>query len=141
ARQNPEAFNLMVANTEHHLGCLYGDLGRYKETEKCLIEALNIKKNLAKTNPEAFLPELAASQNILAVLYHRLNRSEEGKRWFSSSWYSKACFESLKKNKKKSLGLLKNAIEFDEKYRKLAKIDENFDNIRDSKEFRKLIEK
>ncbi|MGB5912382.1 MAG: hypothetical protein WBH31_14410 [Promethearchaeia archaeon] len=52
---------------------------------------------------------------------------------------NKACIESLRDNKEKSLEYLIKAIDLDKKYIDSAKSDEDFDNIRDSKEFKDLI--
>jgi len=58
---------------------------------------------------------------------------------YGYAWYNKACIESLRNNKQKSIEYLKNAIELDKYYKKNAKKDEDFKIIRNSKEFKKLI--
>ncbi len=55
------------------------------------------------------------------------------------AYYNKACIESKKNNKDEALNLLKKAIEFDAGYKIIAKKDSDFDNIRDSDEFKDLI--
>jgi len=55
------------------------------------------------------------------------------------AWYNKVYLESLRNNKKKSIEFLKKAIDLDKKYIGDAKTEEDFDNIRNSKEFKELI--
>ncbi len=56
-------------------------------------------------------------------------------------WYNIACAQSRKNNKNRALQCLKKAIGFNkEKYISLARNDEDFDNIRDSEDFRKLLD-
>jgi len=51
------------------------------------------------------------------------------------------CLESKRNNREKSVEFLKKAIDLDKKYLGMAKTDEDFDNIRNSKEFKELLEK
>ena len=52
-------------------------------------------------------------------------------------WYSKACLESARENKEKSIGFLKKAIKLDKKYIEEAKTnDDYFDNLKDSNVFK-----
>ena len=55
------------------------------------------------------------------------------------AWYNKARLESLRKNLEESIKSLKNAIEFDHSFWEKAIIEHEFDNIRNTLEFRKLI--
>jgi len=59
---------------------------------------------------------------------------------YKDAWYNKACIESLQNNKDKALEHLKKAINLDDKYKESAKADSDFNNIRDSQEFKELIE-
>ncbi len=58
----------------------------------------------------------------------------------ASSYYNKACIESLRNNKAEAFDFLKRAIDLDEEYRNKAKTDKDFNNIREEDEFRLLIE-
>jgi len=121
---------------------------RLNNTEKFYIEILEIYKKLAEKKPDVYLPKLANTQNNLGVLYLYLKRYEKAVNFFDKAleidsndglaWYNKACIESLRNDKAKSLEFLKNAIELNNKYRNLAKTDQDFYNIRDSKEFKEL---
>ena len=54
--------------------------------------------------------------------------------------YNLSCLESLLNNEDEALQLLKIVIEKNDKYKKMAKEDSDFDNIRESKRFKKLIQ-
>ncbi|NVM52238.1 MAG: tetratricopeptide repeat protein [Candidatus Helarchaeota archaeon] len=58
---------------------------------------------------------------------------------YSRAWYNKACVESLRNNKQESINYLKKVIELDENIIEKAKLEADFDNIRDSEEFKELI--
>jgi len=58
----------------------------------------------------------------------------------SDAWYNKAGIESMRKNKKQALEHLRIAISLNKKYKEKAKTDSCFDNIRDSQEFKELVE-
>ena len=89
------------------------------------------------------------TQNNLGILYSDLKRFEEAETAFqealeidprdSGTWYNKACSESLRNVREKAIEYLKRAIELDKKYVEMAKSDEDFDNIRTSKEFKEII--
>ncbi len=54
-------------------------------------------------------------------------------------WYNKSCVEALKNNRNEALILLKKALVLAPLLKVDAKEDSDFDNIRDSKEFKELI--
>lgn len=58
---------------------------------------------------------------------------------FANAYYDLACIESIRKNKEISLGLLEKAIKLDSGYKKKANNDKDFDDIRDSLEFKELV--
>ncbi len=60
---------------------------------------------------------------------------------YKPAWYNRACIESLRNNQEKSIKFLKKALDLDKKYYDMAKTDEDLDNIRDSREFKELINK
>ena len=59
---------------------------------------------------------------------------------FSNAWYNKACLESIRNNQEKAIEFLEKAIELNDYFLDLARNDKDFANIRDSKEFKDLIE-
>jgi len=61
-------------------------------------------------------------------------------REYDMAWYNLACVESLRNNLDKAINNLKEAIKLDAEYwRDSAKTDSDFDNIKDSIEFKKLV--
>jgi len=90
----------------------------------------------------------ALSYKGISLLYlHNYDESElcydkllEIRKNEGNAWYNKACIESLRGNKKEAVRFLKNAIWFSDNYREIARTDEDFKNIRDSQEFKDLIE-
>ncbi|MHA1478004.1 MAG: TPR end-of-group domain-containing protein, partial [Promethearchaeota archaeon] len=147
--KNPDAYLPDVTMTQNNLGILYADLGRFAEAETAYKAALDTYKKLAEMNPEAYLPRVAMTQNNLGILYVNLGRFEEAEIAIqealeidprdSNTWYNKACIESISDFKEKSIESLKRAIELDKKWVELAKSDEDFDNVRTSKEFKEII--
>ena len=140
-----------VAMTQNNLGALYYDLGKYEEAENAYKKALQIRKKLATKSPEPYLPKVADTQNNLAILYMDMGNLEEAEKCiievlkinpnYKPAWYNRACIESLRNNQEKSIKFLKKALDLDKKYCNMAKTDEDLDNIRDSREFKELINK
>lgn len=58
---------------------------------------------------------------------------------FYNAYYNKACAFSLKNDKLQAVDNLSGAINGDSKYKELAKTDSDFDKIRNSNEFKELI--
>ena len=149
ADKSTEAYLPVVVVTQNNLGELYEKLGRIEEAETAYKEVLKIYNETADKSTEAYLPVVVVTQNNLGTLYWKLGRFEEAETAYnnlldidpnySSAWYNKACLESLRNNKEKSIEFLKKAIELAKKYVDMAKTDEDFNNIRESKEFKELI--
>ena len=55
--------------TLNNLAILYRDTQRMKEAEAAYQEALDIRRQLAKTNPAAYQPDVAETLNNLAILH------------------------------------------------------------------------
>ena len=55
-------------------------------------------------------------------------------------WYFKACAYSLLEEKNNTLESLKRAIELDSKFKEIAKKDEDFRDLWNDKDFKKLVE-
>lgn len=56
------------------------------------------------------------------------------------AYYNKACVSSLQNIKIDTLQLLKKAIDYDPRSKELAKSDEDFENLKNDSEFRKLVD-
>ncbi len=68
------------------------------------------------------------------------NRALELRPDFPEALYNLACLFSLTDRPDEAIYNLEKAIGFDQKYRKMAATDSDFDNIRDDPRFQKLIE-
>ncbi len=66
-----------MATTLNNLGNLYGDTQRLKESEQAFQEALQIRRELAKSNPTAYQPYVAQTLNNLGILYITTGRPKE----------------------------------------------------------------
>lgn len=58
---------------------------------------------------------------------------------YAEAWYNRACVYSLKEDKENALGNLSKAIELDAKYKESAEQDEDFKNLWDDEDFKKLL--
>jgi len=59
---------------------------------------------------------------------------------YAIGWFNKACGESLENKPKESIQSLKRAIELESKWKKKAKEDDDFKNLKQVKEFKELVE-
>ena len=67
------------------------------------------------------------------------NRAVELKPGHANGWYNRACHYSLKGNRDKALADLARAISLDVKYQEIARQDRDFKNLRDDKDFKKMV--
>jgi tetratricopeptide (TPR) repeat protein len=150
AEQNPEIYFHNVALIQNSLGNIYARLQKYEEAEKFYLEALQIFKVLAKKDHETYYYNLANVQNNLGNVYLNLNDLEKAENFLTKAFkkdptnievlYNISCLESLRNNKIKALELLKNVLSKDKNYIERVKEDKKFDKIKDSKEFKELID-
>jgi tetratricopeptide (TPR) repeat protein len=56
------------------------------------------------------------------------------------AYYNKACVNSLQNNKMDTLQMLQKAIDYDPRSKEIAKSDEDFENLKNDSEFRKLVD-
>lgn len=139
AAKNPDKFNINVVNVHDALGVIFYNMGRFKDAIERFDKALEIDPEYidAWGNKGASLVSLKKYDEA-AECY---DKSLEIDANFSRAWYNKACLESLRSNKEDSIKFLKKAISLEKTYNNDAKTDEDFDNIRNSKQFKELIEK
>jgi len=112
-------------------------LNRYEEAIECFEKALEIYS------------EYEEAWAMKGLSLQDLHRYDEANQCYDEAlkidinyemvWYNKACIESLRNNKEKSIEFLKKAIEIDNENINLAKTDGDFDNVKDTKEFKELI--
>ena len=116
----------------------YYSEGKY---EDCIAEL----KKVIRVNPQSHV----AYYNWGAAL-GKLDRHEEAiekckkatdlKPNYASGWYNIACIHSLQKNKEGALKNLKKAIELDPSSKEDAKKEEDFKNLWEDEDFKKLVE-
>lgn len=124
--------------TLNNRGLTYDDLERYEEA----LADFNRSLELRPDDPDTL--------NNQGITYIRLKRYEEALDDFNrslelkpdnpSTIYNVACLFSLQRKTDDALAYLEKAIKGDEKYREMAKTDNDFDNIREDPRFKKLTE-
>ncbi len=146
------------------------DIGFYNEALECVNKAIDINPSnvfairnkaqilikLGKCEEALDLLDKALSIDYFLVLHEKayclleLNKIDEAISIYdeilinnpndATAYYNRACAYSLKNDKDKAIEDLKKAIELNMDFKFLAMDDRDFDNIRDSDEFKKLIE-
>ena len=66
----------------NNLALLYSNTQRFTESEKMYMEALEIRRRLAKDNPKAYEPDVAGTLNNLAGLYYNTQRFTESEKMY-----------------------------------------------------------
>ena len=125
------------ADAWYNRGVILGKLGRYDEALKAFDKAIELK------------PDYADACNNRGVSLDKLGRYDEAlkaydkaivlKPDYASAWYNKACAYSLKGDKENALKHLSKAIDLDAKYREEAKSDEDFKNLWDDEDFKRIV--
>ena len=97
----------------------------------------------------AIIPTHEGAWNNRGVTLHDLERYDEALESYDKSlaidqnydeaWYNKARTESIQNNKEKAIESLQEAINLNKSFKEKAKVAKDFDNIRDSQEFKVLI--
>lgn len=118
-------------------GGMLDKLGRPDEALKALDKAIEIKSDDANIwgLKGGMLANLGRYEEALKVY----DKAIELKPDYAISWYSRACVYSLKGDKENALKNLPKAIELDAKYKEMAKKDEDFKNLWDDKDLKKII--
>ncbi len=137
AAKNPDAYLPDVAQTQTILGSLYINLERYEEAIECYNKALEIDPEYidALCNKGAALAWLKRYDQATECYDKSLTLDKN----YGIAWYNKACLESLRNNNEKSIEFLRKAIELDTHLKNDARTEEEFNNVRESKEFKELI--
>ncbi|NVM43891.1 MAG: DUF4062 domain-containing protein [Candidatus Lokiarchaeota archaeon] len=149
-RRDPIEFISTTAVLLTAIGENYAKIGSFEKAEKEYQRALKIYKKISRKKPALYKPKIAMLQKYLGNLYFKFKRFKKAEKTFhkaleidsndSEIWYSKSCVESLMKSKEKALASLLSAIKLDKKYIEMAKSNSDFEYIKTSKEFKKLIE-
>ncbi|MFX1391574.1 MAG: tetratricopeptide repeat protein [Promethearchaeota archaeon] len=120
----------------YNKGTVLFKLGKIDEAIKCLNKAIEIdEKFVFAWNNMGIILSKSGRKDEAIDCYNKAIEIEER---YAHPWYNKACIESLRNNKQTSLINLKKAIEIDNIFKEKAKLDPDFDNIRDSDEFKEL---
>ena len=150
AENNPEVYLPKVAMTQNNLGNYYVELNRFENAQDMFFESLKVYKTLLKPNFEVYLADVAMAQNNLGILYFEQRDLDKAEGFFKkaleiepnncSVLYNIACLESEKNNPVKSTFYLKKAIDLDPSLIDSVREEEDFNNIRNTKEFKELIQ-
>ncbi|TET42953.1 MAG: tetratricopeptide repeat protein, partial [Dehalococcoidia bacterium] len=119
-------------------GLTYGHLERYDEALADFNRSLELRPDYPNVlnNRGVTYRHLERYKEALADL----NRSLELRPDDPNTFYNLACLFSLQRKANEALEYLEKAIKGDEKNRKDAKTDKDFENIRDDPRFKKLTE-
>ena len=125
------------ADAWNNRGVALDKLGRHEEALEAFDKAIELK------------PDYSDAWNNRGVTLGKLGRHEEAlkaydkaielKPDFASAWYNKACSYSLKGDKENALKNLSKAIDLDAKYKEMAKRDEDFKNLWDDEDFKRIV--
>ncbi|MFW9867633.1 MAG: tetratricopeptide repeat protein [Candidatus Thorarchaeota archaeon] len=147
-KENPDRYFPVLIDAQNMLGAISYTLKKYEEAESRYLDSLNTCKLLLSQKPDATLPQFFIIKCNLGLINLNLKRYEEAELYFDellkdspkdpNIWFYKACLESLRNDKIKSIKFLKQAIELDKKILDKAKDEEDLQNIRDSEEFTEL---
>ena len=118
-------------------GVTLWELGRYEEELKAFDKSIELKPDddSAWYNKGVALGKLGRYEEELKAY----DKAIELKPDDDSAWYNKACYYSLRGDKENALKNLLKAIELDAKFKEEAKKDEDFKNLWDDEDFKKVI--
>ncbi|MBN3926366.1 tetratricopeptide repeat protein [Nostoc sp. NMS4] len=120
-------------------GYALGNLGRNEEAITDYDQALKIKPDHheAWNNRGIALDDLGRTEEAIADYDQALKIKPD----LHQAWYKKACYYALQGNIEQALENLQQAINLSpDKYREMAKIDSDFDGIREDERFQALIQ-
>ena len=125
------------AEAWYNKGVALGNLVKHDEAVKCYDKAIEIK------------PDDANSWFVKGFTLGELGEYDEAIKCFDEgieikpddayAWYIKACVYSLKGDKENALKNLSRAIELNTEYKEKAKKDEDFKNLWDDEDFKKIV--
>ncbi|MCK4428379.1 MAG: tetratricopeptide repeat protein [candidate division Zixibacteria bacterium] len=126
------------AKAYYNWGVALGELGRYEEEIEKYRKAIEVKPDYVDAYSNWGFALIKLSRYGEAI--DKCKRGIELKPDFASAWYNMACAYSLLKKKEKALESLKRAVELNLKYKEDAKKDEDFKNLWEDEDFKKLVE-
>ncbi|MHA1809856.1 MAG: tetratricopeptide repeat protein [Candidatus Heimdallarchaeaceae archaeon] len=120
-----------------NLGIAYERQDNLKKAIECYQKALEINQEDTVAWNSVGIAYL--KQNNLKKAFKCFQKAVELEPKNAGALYNIACLNALQNENVKAIKDLKKAIEFDEKYCEMAKEDSDFDNIKDTKEFKELV--
>jgi tetratricopeptide (TPR) repeat protein len=125
------------AEAWYNRGFLLGELGRYDEALKAYDKAIELKPDddYAWDNKGFLLEKLGRYDEALEAHDKAIKLKPD----FANAWYNKACAYSLKGDKQNALKHLSKAIALDAKFKEKAKSDEDFKNLWDGEDFKRIV--
>jgi len=137
-----ESFDKVLAINPTHEGAWNSrgvtlrHLTRYEEALESFNKALAIDQIFKEAwmNRGLTLHDLERYEEALESFNKALTIDQN----YDEAWYNKARTESMQNNKDRALESLTKAVNLNNTYREYAKVAKDFDNIRDSQEFKDL---
>lgn len=126
-----------AAETWSNKGVTLYNLKRQAEAVKSYERAIELKPDLAEAwnNKGISLGKLGQYEEALKAI----NRAIEIKPDYAGGLFNKACVYSMQGDKKNALENLSKVINLDNKYKELSKKDEDFKNLWEDEDFKKII--
>ncbi len=127
-----------LAKAWNNKGIVLVRLGKYERAIKSYEESIRLSSDFEKAwyNKGLALHRLGEIKEALKSY----DKAIELKPDYADAWYNKACASSLIGDKEKSLNNLRKAMELDSKAKEDAKKDEDFRNLWDDEDFKKIVE-
>lgn len=126
------------ANAWINRGVALDNLGRYEEALKAYDKVIGLNPDFAEAwgNKGVTLVKVGRYEEALKAYDKVIGLKPD----YALAWYARAGVYSIRKKKEKALSDLKKAVELDASYKGKAKTDEDFKNLRNDKDFKKLVE-
>jgi tetratricopeptide (TPR) repeat protein len=119
-------------------GAALNKLGKHKEAVKSLDKAIELKPDAVKAwdNKGNAFSKLGEYDEAIKHYDKAIELQADN----ANALYNKACTYSLKGGKEQSLENLQKAVALDQKYKEMSKKDEDFKNLWDDEDFKKIVE-
>jgi tetratricopeptide (TPR) repeat protein len=121
-------------------GVALDELGRYDEALKAFDKAIELQSDYANAwnNRGVVLGSKSKLRRYDEALeaYKKASQLEPD---FAEAWYNQACIYSLKEDKESALKILSEAKDLDAKYKEKAKSDDDFKNLWDDDDFKRIV--
>jgi tetratricopeptide (TPR) repeat protein len=128
------------ANARNNRGVALDELGRYDEALKAFDKAIELQSDYANAwnNRGVVLGSKSKPRRYDEAL-EAYKKASELEPDFAEAWFNQACIYSLKGDKKNALKHLSKAIDLDAKYKEKAKTDDDFKNLWDDEDFKRIV--